>query len=94
MDCQNVKKSTSADRVAVFQDTQNWCETDPDLIAYIQKAKKAIEIFYEDNYPAFNAANTRNQTITVTGERSHGNFQNDSGENICHFRSSEMILQK
>ena len=70
MDCQNVKKSTSADRVAVFQDTQNWCETDPDLIAYIQKAKKATEIFYEDNYPAFNAANTRNQTITVTGERS------------------------
>ena len=52
MDCQNVKKSTSADRVAVFQDTQNWCETDPDLIAYIQKAKKATEIFYEDNYPA------------------------------------------
>ena len=67
---ESIKKSTPADRLVVFQDTQNWCETDSDLIASIQKAKKATEIFYEDNYPAFNTSNIRNQTITVTGERS------------------------
>ena len=67
---EGITKSTPADRMAVFQDTQNWCETDPDLVASIQKAKTATEIFYEDYYPAFNVSNTRNQTITVTGERS------------------------
>ena len=64
------RKSTPADRVAVFQDTQDWCAMDPDLIASIQKAKQATEIFYEDNYPAFNASTVERQTVTVTGERS------------------------
>ena len=67
---ESFKKSTPADRVAVFQDTQSWCSMDPDLIASIQKAKKATEIFYEDNYPAFDASNVKGQTVTVTGERS------------------------
>ena len=62
--------STREDRIVAFQDTQNWCETDPDLIASIQNAKKATEIFYEDNYPAFDISKIRKQVISVTGERS------------------------
>lgn len=62
--------STPADRIAVFQDTKEWCNTDPDLISSIARAKKQTEIFYEDNYPAFTVSGVKAQEIKVTKERS------------------------
>ena len=64
------KQSTKEDRIAVFKDTQNWCESDPDLKAAIEKAKKNTEIFWEDNYPAFDQTYTKPLTVSVTKERS------------------------
>lgn len=63
--------STSAQRVEIFQDTMNWIKTDPDLAASIPVAKKNTTVFYEDDYPAFDASNTRDTIITVSGDRSY-----------------------
>lgn len=63
--------STPAQRVEVFQDTQDWISKDPDLSASIPIAKKKTTVFYEDDYPAFDASNTRDTIITVSGDRSY-----------------------
>ena len=63
--------STSAQRKAVFEDTQKWIESDPDLSASIPIAKKNTTVFYEDDYPPFDASDTKDTVITVTGDRSY-----------------------
>ncbi len=63
--------STKEQRIEVFQDTQSWIKSDPDLSASIPVAKKKTTVFYEDDYPAFDASKTRNMTITVSGDRSY-----------------------
>jgi len=62
---------TDRDRVAVFVDTQNWIKADCDLYYSVKVAKNKTRIFYEDDYPVFNAFNIKDTEITVTGNRSY-----------------------
>ena len=62
--------STREQRIKVFQDTMDWVESDPDLSASIREAKKNTMVFYEDDYPAFSEAETKDTVITVSGDRS------------------------
>ena len=63
--------STRYERIEVFQDTQDWIENDPDLAASISLAKKNTKVFYENDYPAFDASRTKDAIITVSGDRSY-----------------------
>ena len=63
--------STSTRRIEVFQDTQDWINTDSDLSASIAAAKKNTTVFYEDDYPAFDASKTWDTIIIVSGDRSY-----------------------
>ena len=63
--------STPAQRIEVFQDTMDWIDTDPALSASILVAKKNTTVFYEDDYPSFNASKTMDMVITVSGDRSY-----------------------
>ncbi|MCR5822908.1 MAG: TIGR02452 family protein [Lachnospiraceae bacterium] len=63
--------STPTERVAVFEDTLDWINNDPDLSDSVAAAKQNTTVFYEDDYPDFNAAKTKNTRITVTGDRSY-----------------------
>ena len=63
--------STPTERVAVFEDTLDWINNDPDLSDSVAVAKQNTTVFYEDDYPDFNATKTKNTRITVTGDRSY-----------------------
>ncbi len=63
--------STPAERVEVFQDTQNWIKSDPVLSASIPIAKKKTELFYEDDYPDFDSSKIKDTDITVSADRSY-----------------------
>jgi uncharacterized protein (TIGR02452 family) len=63
--------STAYERIAVFQDTMNWINSDPALSASIPVAKKNTTVFYEDDYPIFDASRTKDMRITVSGDRSY-----------------------
>jgi uncharacterized protein (TIGR02452 family) len=63
--------STAYERIAVFQDTMNWINSDPVLSASIPVAKKNTTVFYEDDYPIFDASRTKDMRITVSGDRSY-----------------------
>ena len=63
--------STPEQRIEVFQDTQDWINKDPDLSASIPVAKKSTTVYYEDDYPVFDASKTRDTIIMVSGERSY-----------------------
>ena len=63
--------STAAERIEVFLDTMNWIKSDPVLSASIPAAKNNTKIFYEDEYPAFDASNTKEMKITVSKDRSY-----------------------
>ena len=58
------------ERIAVFNDTLTWIESDADLAASVDQAKKHTEIFWEDDYPDFVPV-SRNQQICVTTHRSY-----------------------
>ena len=45
--------STTEERIAVFQDTMNWIQTDPELSDAVAKARVATEVYFEDDYPSF-----------------------------------------
>ena len=62
-------------RVEVFNDTMEWIDTDPDLSASIHVAKKNTEIFYEDDYPAFDSSNTKQMSISVSGQKLSGRYE-------------------
>ena len=64
--------STSQERIEVFQDTRDWIDNDPVLSASIAAAKKKTTVFYEDDYPDFDAGKVRSGIITVSGDRSYG----------------------
>ena len=63
--------SDRAQRIEVFNDTQDWIKNDPALSASIPVAKKNTTVFYEDDYPAFDSSKTRDTVITVSGDRSN-----------------------
>ena len=62
--------SDTLERIEVFQDTMNWISQDPVLSASIVKAKKNTKVYYEDDYPFFDASRTCDTIIEVTKERS------------------------
>ena len=62
--------STHAERIEVFKDTQAWIDQDPTLSKSVAFAKKHTEVFYEDDYPAFDMSKEKDTVITVTGDRS------------------------
>ena len=51
--------STPSQRIEISQDTMDWIKTDPDLSASIPVAKKNTTVFYEDDYPAFDATDEK-----------------------------------
>ncbi len=63
--------STREDRIQVFQDTLKWIGSDPVLSASVNKAKKKTTIYYEDDYPAFDASKIRTNAINISGDRSY-----------------------
>lgn len=63
--------STASQRIAVFQDTMNWIQADPDLSASVSAAKKNTTVFYENAYPAFDSSKKRNTVVTVSKDRSY-----------------------
>ena len=62
--------STRSERIAVFKDTLSWIEADKELSDSVTEAKKNTHVFYEDQYPAFDANRRRDTVITVTQDRS------------------------
>lgn len=75
--------STAAERIKVFEDTMEWIKNDPALAASVTFAKKNTVVFYEDDYPGFDASKTKEELITVSGDRSfqaamrlHGEYPN------------------
>ena len=72
--------STHEERIRVFNDTQAWIDEDQDLSASIPIAKKKTKVYYEDDYPAFNASKTRETVVTVTGNRSYEAAMKLNGE--------------
>ena len=77
--------STPDERIRVFKDTLAWIDEDRDLSASIPIAKKNTKVYYEDDYPAFDASKTRETVVTVTGNRSyeaamklHGEYMADN----------------
>ena len=57
---------TDRDRVAVFVDTQNWIKADCDLYYSVKVAKNKTRIFYEDDYPVFNAFNIKYYNASIS----------------------------
>ena len=62
--------STREQRKGIFYDTQDWIRNDAELSAAVAYSKKHTKIYWEDDYPAFDAAKTYNTKVTVTSERS------------------------
>ena len=62
--------STREERIQVFEDTQNWIKSNPVLSASVDKAKKKTTIYYENDYPKFDASKSRKNAITISGDRS------------------------
>ena len=62
--------STYLERIAVFQDTMNWVQSDPDLATSIKTAKKNTNVYYEEDYPYIDDCGDRRMVVTVTGDRS------------------------
>ena len=47
---------TRTDRIQIFQDTMNWIQSNPALSASVKRAKQNTTVFYEDDYPQFDAS--------------------------------------
>lgn len=62
--------STQQERIMVFRDTLDYIENNPGLAASVAQAKKNTEVFYEDDYPLFDASNTKRMMISVSKDRS------------------------
>ena len=65
-----IDMSTHAERIEVFKDTQEWIKQDPHLSKSVDYAKEHTEVFFEDDYPAFDMSKEKDTVITVTGDRS------------------------
>ncbi|MCR4867497.1 MAG: TIGR02452 family protein [Lachnospiraceae bacterium] len=73
--------STADERIAVFQDTMSWIDSEQALSASIPVAKKNTTIFYEDDYPVFDASKTKSMHVTISGDRSYQAAMRLSKEN-------------
>ena len=62
--------STRQERVEVFQDTLAWIREDAQLKQALEAAQKATKVFYEDDYPEFDASKRVNTRISVSRDRS------------------------
>ena len=51
--------STGKERINVFRDTLRWVETNPKLNKAVEKAKRKTKIFYDNDYPVFDASRLR-----------------------------------
>ena len=63
--------SPPSQRIEIFQDTMDRIKSDPDLSESIPVAKENTTVFYEDDYPAFDAMDIKDELITVSGDRSY-----------------------
>ena len=63
--------STRSERIEVFQDTLNWIENDIELSASVIYSKEHTKIYWEDDYPEFDAEKACDTEITVTQDRSY-----------------------
>ena len=63
--------STQSQRIEIFQDTMSWVQSNPDLSASINLAKKNTQVIWENDYPQFDQSKTYNTVITVSGDRSY-----------------------
>ncbi|MBR5974541.1 MAG: TIGR02452 family protein [Clostridiales bacterium] len=73
--------STREERIAVFEDTMSWIESDPELSRAVKDAKAHSEVFYEDNYPQFDTGRRAGMEVSVTRERSFESAMRLSKEN-------------
>lgn len=62
--------STREQRIEVFQDTLTWLESEPELAATVTFAKKHTEVFWENDYPKFDATKRYDTQVVVSGDRS------------------------
>jgi len=62
--------STGKERINVFRDTLRWVETNPKLNKAVEKAKRKTKIFYDNDYPVFDASRLRDQKVSVSTDRS------------------------
>ena len=62
--------SNMMERIEVFQDTFAWIKEDPKLKESISISAEKTQIFYENNYPSFDASLVRDQKVTVSMDRS------------------------
>ena len=62
--------STREERIRVFQDTMDWIQSDPALAEAVEEAKRKTTVYYEDDYPAYDAGHGRKTVINVTPEKS------------------------
>lgn len=65
-----ITKATSEDRIKIFYDTLDWIDSDAELAQSVIDAKKTTEVYFEDDYPAFNKDKTVETKIEVSGYRS------------------------
>lgn len=66
---------TAKERADVFEDTMNWIKSNPVLSASIPMAKSRTTVFYEDDYPAFDSSNTKQMSISVSGQKLSGRYE-------------------
>ena len=63
--------STKQERIKVFQDTMDWIENDIELSASVIYSKEHTRIYWENDYPEFDAEKACDTEITVTQDRSY-----------------------
>lgn len=62
--------STSSDRIKIFNDTQDWIDSDAELAQSVIYAKKKTKVYYENDYPEFDISRTYETVIEVSKYRS------------------------
>ena len=63
--------STKQERIKVFQDTMDWIENDIELSASVIYSKEHTKIYWENDYPEFDAEKACDTEVTVTRDRSY-----------------------
>ena len=62
--------STVMERIEVFKDTLDWIEVDPVLQEKVRRSRETEKVYYENDYPAFDAGKVWDTEISVTRDRS------------------------
>lgn len=63
--------STVTQRIEIFEDTLGWIREDRVLSRAVSDAKKNTKVYYENDYPAFDASRTERTQVNVTMERTY-----------------------